>query len=530
MKKFLSFLFVLFFGFTMVACTNVPGQDDDKIVVTFWHAMGTANQGYIAEMIETFEAKYPGVKVEQASQGGYDELLDKVKNNIKAGTTPTIAQTYPDHVTSYLTSKNAVVDLNNYVYDEELGFDAQGVDPSIYVDTFYNESFSYDKEGSMYSMPFNKSTEVVFYNKTIFDKYNWFVDLLGHEEAEVYEYVQVIDEEGNPVVDKETNEPVMERVYRADFVWHPTWTELEKIGAAFKTTKEYEKHIADKKNVSAFSYDSQSNLFITLTQQLAALDANEAYGPKGQEAYTRFADSGLGEFTFLNENNPYAVEAVRYYKQQYDLGHFATSGTLGVDYSSDAFKAEQCIVTIGSSAGAGYNDPGADGFEVGVGTYPQVEGTPEEKYQVIQQGTNVTLFTQRDKEVEKYGWLFILHMTNYENATKWATKTAYFPIRKDVLESQEYKDYLSGKTVSIDANGKEKVEYKPGLKSIAAQVAWTQNQWFYTNVAFNGSDISRAEVETLVQNVLLSKEADIEAVIAKAFATTKTNLGNYIVE
>ena len=306
MKKFLSFLFVLFFGFTMVACTPGTGTgDDDKIVVTFWHAMGTANQGYIAEMIETFEAKYPGVKVEQASQGGYDELLDKVKNNIKAGTTPTIAQTYPDHVTSYLTSKNAVIDLNTYAYDEELGFDAQGVDPSIYVDTFYNESFSYDKEGSMYSMPFNKSTEVVFYNKTIFNKYDWFVTLLELDVEEVYETYDAED--------------ASKRVFKEDFVWHPTWQQLEKIGAAFKTTKEYEKHIADKKNVSAFSYDSQANLFITLTKQLSALDANEAYGPKGQEAYTRFADSGLGEFTFLNENNPYAVEAVRYYKQQYQL-------------------------------------------------------------------------------------------------------------------------------------------------------------------------------------------------------------------
>ncbi len=529
MKKFLSFLFVLVFGFTLVACTG-PTTQDDRLVVTFWHAMGKDNQGYIAEMIETFEAKYPNVRVDQASQGGYNELLDKVKNNIKAGTTPTIAQTYPDHVTSYLTSKNAVVDLNHYVYDAELGFDAQGVDPSIYVDTFYNESFSYDKEGSMYSMPFNKSTEVVFYNKTIFDKYNWFVDLLGYEEATVYEYVEVTDEEGNVVVDETTKEPVKERVYREDFVWHPTWTQLEKIGAAFKTTKEYEKHIADKKNVSAFSYDSQSNLFITLTQQLAAQDPENKYGAKGEGAYTRFADNGLGEFTFLDESNPYAVQAVKYYKQQYDLGHFATSGTLGVDYSSDAFKAEQCIVTIGSSAGAGYNDPGEDGFEVGVATYPQVEGTPESEYQVIQQGTNVTLFTQKDKEVEKYGWLFILHMTNYENATKWATKTAYFPIRKDVLESQEYKDYLAGKVVSYDKDGNEVVKYKPGLKSIAAQVAWTQNQWFYTNVAFNGSDISRAEVETLVQNVLLSKDANVDEVIAKAFATTKTNLGNYIVK
>ena len=515
MKKFLSFLFVLFFGLVLVACAGPT--TDDRLVVTFWHAMGTENQGYIAEMIETFEAKYPNVRVDQASQGGYNELLDKVKNNIKAGTTPTIAQTYPDHVTSYLTSKNAVVDLNNYAYDAELGFDAQGIDPTIYVDTFYNESFSYDKEGSMYSMPFNKSTEIVFYNQDIFNKYDWFVTLLGLEVEEVYSSYDASD--------------VSKRVFKEDFVWHPTWTQLEKIGAAFKTTKEYENLIKDSKTPAAFSYDSQANLFITLTQQLAARDADKKYGEKGEYAYTRFADNGLGEFTFLKEDNPYAVQAVKYYKQQYDLGHFATSGTLGVDYSSDAFKAEQCIVTIGSSAGAGYNDPGKDGFKVGVATYPQVEGTPENEYQVIQQGTNVTLFTQKDKEVEKYGWLFILHMTNYENATLWATKTAYFPIRKDVLQSEAYQDYLSGKTqAGTDENGNPSFIYEPTLKSKAAAVAWTQNQWFYTNVAFNGSDISRAEIETLVQNVLLTKEGDIDTVIANAFATTKTNLGNYIVE
>ena len=164
MKKLLSSLFVLFFALTLVACdmggtggTGTGGEPtDDKIQVTFWHAMGQANQKIIQEMIDSFEKLYPEVHVEQVSQGGYDDLLDKVKNNIKAGTTPTLAQTYPDHVTSYLTAKDAVIDLNDYVYDEEIGFDALGVDPSVYVDTFWNESFSYDKAGSMYSLPFTK--------------------------------------------------------------------------------------------------------------------------------------------------------------------------------------------------------------------------------------------------------------------------------------------------------------------------------------------------------------------------------------
>ena len=119
----------------------------------------------------------------------------------------------------------------------------------------------------------------------------------------------------------------------------------------------------------------------------------------------------------------------------------------------------------------------------------------------------------------------MVHMTNYENAAKWATGTAYFPIRKDVFESEMYSDYIAGKTITESGE----VIYEPGLKSIAAKVAWTQNSWFYTNVAFNGSDISRAQVELIVQNVLLSKDADVESVIASAFATAKDNLKNYIV-
>lgn len=518
MKKFLSFLFVLFIGFTLVSC---QGTTDDRVQVTFWHAMGATNQVVIDKMIKTFEDKYPNVHVTQANQGGYDELRDKVNNSIIAGTMPTIAQTYPDHVTSYLARKDAVVNLNKYVYDAELGFDSQGVDESLYVKSFYAESTSYDDLGSMYSLPFNKSTEITFYNKTVFNKYDWFVGLLGYEVEDIYSEYEAngVNEKGETVYNTE------KRVFKKDFVWHPTWQQLEKIGAAFINTGEYKQAVDQKKKVAAFSYDSQSNLFITLTQQLAALDENDKYGEMGETAYTGFNESRIGQFNFLDENNPYATEAVKYYKQQYDNGYFATSGTLGVSYSSDAFKAVQCVVTIGSSAGAGYNDPG-EAFEVGVGTYPQVEGTPEEEYQVIQQGTNVTLFAQRDPEVEKYGWLFILHMINFENALLWATETAYFPIRTDVFDSQQYKDYIAGKTYT-DAG---EVIYEPGLKGIAAEVGWTQRNWFYTNCAFNGTDVARDSVELLVQNVLLNKKDSVDAAIASAFATCKDELSKYIVE
>ena len=68
-------------------------------------------------------------------------------------------------------------------------------------------------------------------------------------------------------------------------------------------------------------------------------------------------------------------------------------------------------MTIGSSAGANYNYPGDPDstFHVGIVPYPQFEdvtkygGVQPDKGQVIQQGTNVTLFKCTDpmEEFEK---------------------------------------------------------------------------------------------------------------------------------
>lgn len=497
MKKFFSALVALFAILTLVGCVK-----DDRLEITFWHAMGDTNQKIIAKMINSFEDQYPNVKVTQSPQGGYSDLLEKIRNNIKAGTGPTIAQTYPDHVITYLASKGAVVDMTEKSYDLEIGLEANGIDSSLYVESFWAESTNYDSKGSMYSLPFNKSTEVIYYNQTIFAKYNWFVDVLGYKAEDIYSNVA-------------------NKTFKDDFVWNPTWQQLEKIGAEFVKTDEYKAIIAADKSAAAFGYDSQSNLFITLTQQLAALDETNKYGELGETAYTRFDENGNGEFTFLKDDNPYAKQAVEYYKEQYNKKYFATSGSLGADYCSDAFKEGRCIITVGSSAGATYNNPADKSFTVGVATYPQQEAADPSEYQVIQQGTNLTLFTQTDKEVEKYGWLFILWVINYENALRWCTETSYFPIRSDVYESEVYQNFVTGKK-ETDAGD---VFYEPTLGSKAAKVGWSQQSWFYTNVAFSGTDIARTTIETLVEAVLLDEVKTVN----EAFANAKEALKNYII-
>lgn len=141
--------------------------------VTFWHTMGQANQDVLNAMIAEFNEVYPNIKIEHSIQGGYDELRDKVSSAIPAGTTPTMAYCYPDHVADYM-SAGAVEELTKYVEDDVIGLGvaddpsgALGVDD--FIQAYWDEGRGYSQEG-IYSLPFSKSTEVMFYNKTVFEQ------------------------------------------------------------------------------------------------------------------------------------------------------------------------------------------------------------------------------------------------------------------------------------------------------------------------------------------------------------------------
>ncbi len=464
MKKFLSLLVVVASLFVIVSCggneddggkkgptdiviVDVPELDTTKdITVNFWHAMGKANQDIIAQIIENFQEAYPNITVVQTSLGDYDTLRDTISNGVAAEELPTLAQTYPDHVALYLNG-DVVRELNSYIESTKLVTLSDGTEDIIglskeernqYIDGFYAEGTIYDSVGTMYSLPFNKSTEVLYYNKTMFDKYNWEVP--------------------------------------------QTWDDVAEVAEKFKTTTEYSKLKSDNKKVAGFSYDSESNLFITFTQQWGG-------------EYTKFDSKGNGQYAFLTSEE--SKSAVSWYKNQFDQGNLVTTSYFGTNYSSDAFKAGQIVMTLGSSAGASYNQPTDNSFEVGVAPYPQKDVNNP---QVIQQGTNVSLFKCADAQEELAGWLFMKYLTNYESALLWCTETSYFPIRKDVLNSNEYQEHISGKM--RDEQGQ--IVYRPTLQNKAQKVGLEQQDWFYTNVAFYGSSKARDEVETLVQQVLYS--------------------------
>lgn len=484
MKKFLTLLIMLIALVSVASCDNNPVPEGgvlepDQIdtsketVVTFYHANGAAIQEVIQEIIDNFQEdmyEQYGVRVtvEQTSQGDYDTLRQTIASSIASGNQPTVAQTYPDHVSLYLEGE-AVASLDKYIEHKSYGLEGSASDSYGYIDRFWAEGSIYDKEGTTYSIPFNKSTEVLFYNKNLFDKYGWEVPA--------------------------------------------TWDDVIAICEDWKQTAEYQKVVDSKKKVGGIGIDSEANFFITLIQQWG-----------GQ--YTGFDKDGNGTYLF---DNPKAKAALAWLVEEFNKGNTVTSTHLGTNYCSDAFKAGQLPMTIGSSAGASYNVVTDGSFVTGVAPYPQVAGASEDEKQVIQQGTNITLFESRDKQEELFGWLFMKYLTNYESSLNFTLNTAYFPIRKDVAASEEYQKYVS--QILYDEEGNPQVDKETGeivkqydaVKEVCV-VGLAQAPYFYTSVAFPGSAKARTEGELIIQEILYNQETySIDKAIADALAALKND-------
>lgn len=143
------------------------------ITITFTHTMGMDNRQVLDAAIARFNAMYPNITIEHTSYGDYDSLYDYIRTRLMAGVQPNITFGYTDHIAYYLQT-NKVVALDSFINDmgvlsatgEQIGFTQAQIDD--FIPGFLDEGRSYG-DGVMYSLPFLKSTEVLYYDKTTFD-------------------------------------------------------------------------------------------------------------------------------------------------------------------------------------------------------------------------------------------------------------------------------------------------------------------------------------------------------------------------
>ncbi|MFA7075913.1 MAG: extracellular solute-binding protein [Candidatus Izemoplasmatales bacterium] len=478
---------------------SIPDElTTDDITISLWHSNGASIEAALKKYALEFQEIYPNVTVDVVkAASSYDVLRQNTVNAITAGTLPNIVQGYPDHVMEYIDN-DAVIQLTPYIYNPIHGFNPD-VEEESFMDillSYRRENSQYTPDGEYYSLPFNKSTEVMIYNKNIMDA------LI--EEGTITE-VPSTWQDLFAIADD------MKRVAVADGGVIDQIVEVlnQSTNTAVKKTPEQVAKI--KSDFVAIAYDSPANAFITISRQWGG----QYTGLSGDRKGTLLFDNaqtiaGLGYFF---DNRYIAGEG----------GAFTIPSTLGTEYASDGFKTGQVAVTFGSTGGARYNTPTevtigdevVAAFEYGTNPMPYNKELPGNRA-AIQQGTNLSLTSAGTDQQKLASWLFLKYLTSKEVQLDFALITGYSPVRTSVYSEPGYLEFTSGLDSLGNTLGGEDL-----MKSRVANAAALQKEYMFYDQAFVGSSDTRTAVEDAFGRIILAtkgsnKDDTIDAAIQAA--------------
>lgn len=133
------------------------------VEITFWHAMNGVQETTLKELTKEFMKENPHIKVKLQNQSSYKDLQSKLTSaQASPESLPNITQAYSDWMIDPIKS-DLVMDLKPYINNKKIGMK----DYEDIVESFRDVN---EKDGKVYGLPFNKSTEVIFYNKDMFNE------------------------------------------------------------------------------------------------------------------------------------------------------------------------------------------------------------------------------------------------------------------------------------------------------------------------------------------------------------------------
>ena len=409
--------------------------------ITFWAKNDTnATQVQIyRDAIANFEALYPNIKVNLRLYTNYGDIYNDVITNIATNTTPNVCITYPDHIATYMTGENTVVPLDSLFADKKYGlggseirFDAPTKNEII--PKFLEEGII---GAYQYALPFMRSTEVCYINKT-------YVEKLGYTLPETLTW---------------------------DFIWEVSEAATVKDGNG-----NYQ--VNGQKVMIPFIYKSTDNMMIQALRQLNAGYSDEK-----------------GDILIFNDKTKELLYTVA---EHAETGAFSTFKISS--YPANFLNAGQCIFAIDSTAGAtwmGSDAPNIDisedalvDFEIEVMSIPQYD---TENHTMISQGPSICIFNKEDPQEVLASWLFTQYMLTNEVQIAYSQTEGYVPVTSKAQNSTEYTDYLSREGEN------DQLYYNVKLQATKLLLNNTENT-FVTPV-FNGSASLRSAAGQLIENV-----------------------------
>lgn len=355
--------------------TAAVAYDGSEVTVTFYHTMGAKLREVLDAWLPDFYAMYPNITVVHSSQGDYPGLRDQITTELSvpgAPNAPSLAYCYPDHVALYQKAR-AVASLDDYIASTATVTKADGTTEQMgltqaqangFVRGYYEEGRAYGDD-KMYTLPYSKSTEVLYYNKTFFEEHNLKVPTTWDEMEEVMLDIVEIDPNCVPLgYDSEAN-------------WFITM--CEQLGTPYTSSTEGEKFL--------FDVDANHSFVERLRKwyQLRLVTTEETYGSYTSDLFTQ---------TDPNEQRSYMC------------------------IGSSAGASYQCPDKLDGTE----EYP----FEVGVAMPPQIDA---ENPKVISQGPSLCMLNKTNKQEMAAAWLFMKFLTtNMGLQANFSAVSGYAPV------------------------------------------------------------------------------------------------------
>lgn len=372
-KRIIALVLTVVVGMTtIIGCgsSKENEKEGDKTKITFWHSMGGKGGEAINSLTEKFNKSQDNIEVVAEYQGSYDDAINKLKSSALGNSGPDIMQLY-DIGTKWMIDSEYAVPMQELIDNDN--YDTSKLEKNI-LDY-------YKVNGKLYSMPFNSSTPILYYNKTAFKEAGLNSDVAPKNFDEIIDFSKkLLKKSGN---------------------------NIERYGYAMQIYGWFFEQFLIKQNLE---YANENNGRDGNATKVV-FDSNNG-GIKIMEEWKRLIDSGV-------------------------VGNFGRNS----DNTTDAFTSGKAAMIVGSTASLGDIKKKVDGnFEIGTAYFPSVN--KDDKGGVSIGGGSLWIMDNGDKEKEKSAFEFIKFMISPESQAEWAKSTGYFSVTTEAYNIKEMNNYL----------------------------------------------------------------------------------------
>jgi sn-glycerol 3-phosphate transport system substrate-binding protein len=339
--------------------------------IVFWHSMSGVNGEAVNHLVEGFQQSQKQTAVQAIFQGNYDDSLAKLKTSLASNSAPALIQVF-DIGQRFMIDSGEIVPMQDFIDRDKFTLD--DFEPAIL--NYYRVP---DK---LYSMPFNVSSAILYYNKSAFKA---------------------------------------------------AGLDPEKPPKTFDEVTDFAKKLVKKSGNDVSQFGFHQSIYGWLFEQYmgvsAALYADNANGREARATKVVFDnDKGKAIFDWWKSGNA--------------EGYFFNPG-IDNDGSANAFNAGKSAMYVESTARLrGHINTIQDKFELGTGFYPRPTNPPADGGNLIG-GASLYMMKSRPANEQQAAWEFVKYVTSPPAQAQWQSDTGYFAIRKSAQNEAAAKEWTN---------------------------------------------------------------------------------------